>query len=176
MSRAFRAFIAAAVLLLAGGCGAAFNPPPRPAAVSHMNVANKQAHIDSAKATLKIFQASAQDLRTRDKPFDQQRLAEEVKRFIRLQVKPIVEDFEAGNTLQTRLEIAKLQLLSGLVYLELDEQWQLNKVLRDMERRYADQPDVFSAAIDRRDVGFGTIGDGMRSLEERRYGAARVRP
>jgi hypothetical protein len=35
-----------------------------------------------------------------------------------------------------------------------------------MERRYGDQPNVLNAAIDRNDVGFGTIGDGMRRLEE----------
>jgi hypothetical protein len=170
MTRFFLAVVTTAVLLVAGGCRPAFDPPPHPAKVSHMNVVKKKAHIDSAKSTLKIFRASAQDLRTRDKPDELETLSEEVERYIKLQVQPVVRDFEASNNLSTRLEIAKLQLLCGLVYLELDNaESNIYNLLQDMERRYGDQPDVLNAAIDRNDVGFDTISDGMRSLDEWRF-------
>jgi hypothetical protein len=168
MTRSFLAFVTTAVFLMVSGCGGvAFDPPPRPAVVSHMDVAKKQAQIDSVKSTLKVFRASAQDLRSREKPRELAQLTDQADRYIELQVQPIVEDFEAENNLKTRLEIAKLQLLCGLVYLELDNaEGNIYKLLRDMERRYGDQPNVLNAAIDRNDVGFGTIGDGMRRLEE----------
>jgi len=171
MTRSFLAFVTTAVFLMVSGCGgAAFDPPPRPAVVSHMDVAKKQAQIDSVKSTLKIFRASAQDLRSRAKPEELEQLTDQVDRYIKLQVQPIVEDFEVEKNLKTRLEIAKLQLLCGLVYLELDNaEENIYKLLRDMERRYGDQPNVLNAAIDRNDVGFGTIGDGMRTLEEWRF-------
>jgi hypothetical protein len=170
MNRSIRAYVATAVLLLAGGCNPAFDPPPRPAVVSHMNVVKKQAQIDNVKSTLKIFRASAQDLRGRAKPAEMAQLSDAAERYIDLQVQPLVEDFEVDNNPRTRLEMAKLQLLCGLVYLELDNaEWNIYKLLREMERQYGNQPDVLNAVIDRNDVGFGTISDGMRSLEEWRF-------
>lgn len=176
MVRFSRAFIAAAALVLAGGCVAAFDPQPQPAAVSHMNVAKKQAYIRGAESTLKIFHAAAMDLRSRGKPLAQQELAGEAKRYIKMQVKPIIADFEAGNNLETRLEIAKLQLLCGLVYLDLEEPWEALGMLREMERRYGDQPDLLNAEFERNDLGFATIGNGMRIIEERLPREAVVQP
>jgi len=170
MSRFLRTLVTTAVLFLACGCSATFDPPPHPAAVSHMGIVKKRAQIDTVKSTLKIFRATAQDLRSREKPKEMEQLTDEADRYIELQVQPIVADFEAKNSLATRLEVAKLQLLCGLVYLELDNaESNLYKLLRDMERRYGDQPDVLNAAIDRNDVGFATIGEGMQTLEEWRF-------
>ena len=167
MTRFFWASVTTTILLLAGGCSTAFDPPPHPAVVSHLKVVDKQAYIDSVKSTLKIFRASAQDLRIRNKSEELEQLSDVADRFIMLQVEPILGDFEADKNLATRLEIAKLQLLCGLVYLELDNaRWNIYKLLREMEHRYSDQPDVLYAAIDRNDVGFNTISDGMRSLDE----------
>lgn len=170
-----RSFIAVAVLALVGGCSAA-NPQPRPSAVSHMDVAQKKAYIHGAESTMKIFHAAALDLRSRGKFESQEELAGEVKRYVDLHVKPIVGDFEAGNSLDTRIEIAKLQLLCGVVYLELEDYWEALKLLREMEKRYGDQPDLLSATIDRSDIGFGTIEDGMRRLEEQLFSEAVVLP
>jgi len=169
MSRAFPV-IAAAVLVLTVGCSPGFYPLPHPAEVSHMDMATKQAHIDKVKATLKIFRASALDLRSRGKHQELEQLTRQADHYIKWQVQPILTDFEADNNLRTRLEIAKLQLLCGLVYLEMDNpEWRLYKLLSAMEKRYADQPDVLTTTIDYQDIGFGTISDGMRSLEEQRF-------
>lgn len=169
MHRALPALVA--VLLLAAGCSSpTFYPPPHPAEVSSMDVAAKQAHIAKVKETLKIFRASARDLRSRGKSRELQQLTEEADRYIAWQVRPIVNDFEADNDLRTRLEVAKLQLLTGLVYLEMaSPEWRLYKLLSAMEKRYADQPEILSASLDYHDIGFDTIGDGMRSLEEQRF-------
>jgi len=169
MIRAFRSFFTAALVVLAAGCsGAGFDIPLEPPAVSHMDVSLKQAQIASAKSTLKVFYGTALDLRQRGKPDARENLAAEFKRYIDVQVQPLVNDYEAASHLQTRLEIAQLQLLTGRVYLELQEHWEVYKLVRDMQRRYGDQPDVLNAAIDRTDIGFGTIADGIRGLEERR--------
>lgn len=164
MVRSSWAFIAAA-LVLAGGCAEPFDP--QPAVVSHMSVDKKQDYIRGAESTLKVFHAAAMDLHTRGKPIAQQELAGQVKRYIKMQVKPIIGDFEAGNNPETRLEIAKLQLLTGFVYLELEDPWAAVGVLQEMEQRYSDQPDVLSAHLDRNDLGFASIGEGMQDLEDR---------
>ena len=167
MTRYFRAIAATAVLLVASGCSTAFDPPPRPAVVSHMDVVHKQAYIANVKSTLKIFRASAQDLRLRGKPEELDRLSDEFELYVQMQVQPIAGDFEVDKNLGTRLDIAKLQLLCGLVYLELDNSaWNIHQLLGDMEQRYGNQPDVLNTAIDRNDVGFGSIREGMQKLDE----------
>ena len=85
-------------------------------------------------------------------------------------MQPLIRDFEADSNFTTRVELAKLQLLSGLVMLEMDNpEWKLYKWLRAMERRYADQPEVLNAVIDRNEFGYGTVSAGMRGLEEQRF-------
>jgi hypothetical protein len=174
MAKSSRTFVAAAVLLLSGSCAAPLDP--QPAAVSHMSVDKKQDYIRDAESTLKVFNAAAMDLHTRGKPIAQQELAREVKRYIKGQVKPIIVDFEAGNNLETRLEIAKLQLLCGFVYLELEDPWEAVGVLREMERRYGDQPDLLRADLERNDLGFASIAEGMRDLEDRLPREPEVQP
>lgn len=170
MNRVFWALAASALVLLACGCRPAFNPPPRPAQISHMDVATKLTRIDNVASTLKIFLDTGRDLRSRAKRQELRRLTAEADRYIELQVRPIIHDFEASANLTTRLEIAKLQLLTGLVYLELDNQeWKLYQWLSAMEHRYADQPDVLNATIDRTVFGYDTIAAGLRGLEERRF-------
>lgn len=170
-----RSFITLALLALTYGCSTA-TPRPSTSAVSHMDVTQKMAYIHGAESTMKVFHAAAMDLRSRGKLQSQEELAGEVKRYVDLHVEPIVDDFEASNSLDTRIEIAKLQLLCGVVYLELEDYWEALKLLREMENRYGDQPDVLSASIDRNDIGFGTIEDGMRRLEEQLFSEAVVIP
>ena len=166
--RIFRTLAAAGALLaLVGGCATTFTPSPRPAVVTPMNIAKKQEYIRGAKMILKNFQSAAIDLGSRRKPMARRELAGEVERYIALQVEPIVDDFEAGNNLETRLEIGKLQLLCALVYLELAEYREARQMLGEMNRRYGDSPDFLNAAIDRNDIGFGNLEDGMRNLKER---------
>lgn len=176
MRRFFRPFIAAIFALSVGGCSPGFDFQDRPASFSHLDVASKQAHIDSVRSTLKVFHATALDLRRRDRFQSRQSLAAEVDRYVELQVQPIINDFEAGTHLRTRLEIAQLQLLCARIYLELEDYRQVNALLKDMERRFGDQPDVLNATIDRQTIGYGSIAEGMRNLEERRVGDSRLRP
>jgi hypothetical protein len=161
-----RVFIAVVFVLT---CGCAPDPPPRPPVVSYLDVAQKQKYITLAMSTLKIFHEAAIDLRDRGKPSARRELAEEVDNYIATQVEPIVSDFEANNNLRTRLGVAELQLLSGLVYLELKEYEEVLVLLNNMKRRYGDNPEILNTAINSRYIGFKTIEDGMRILNQRLF-------
>lgn len=161
-----RVFIAL-VFIVVGGCATA--PPPPPAVVSYLDVPKKQAYIHGARSTLKIFHDTALDLRNRRKDPARQELAVEVDRYIEAQVEPIVGDFEANNNLATRLEVAELQLLCGLVYLELEEYHKARVLLDTMEKRYGNHPGLLSVSIDRGEMGFRNIGEGMKTLNERLF-------
>lgn len=155
------------VLVFALLCGCAPDPPRSPAVVSYLDVTKKQAYILNAMSTLKIFHEAAIDLRSRRKPMARKELAGEVEHYIDVQVKPIIRDFEANHNLKTRLQVAELQLLCGLVYLELKEYDEVLAFLNGMKRRYGDSPEILSAAIDRKYIGYRNIEEGMRALNER---------
>ena len=154
-----------AAALLAGGC-TGFNPPPRPAVVTHLDVTQKQAYIRSTESALKSFRAVAADLRSSHNLQAQADLRKEVNSFVKLRVEPIVDDFEASHHPETRLQVAELQLLSGQVYLALEQYWDAWLLLRDMQRRYGDQPALLNAGIDRQEFGYSNLGDGMRGLHK----------
>lgn len=158
----------AAILFLITGCGPRPDPP-RPAVVSHLDISQKKAFIDKTRSTLKTFHDTARDLRHRGDNRSRSELAGGAERYIETQVEPIVNDFEADNNLQTRIEVAELQLLCGMLYFELEKYWQAHLLLRDMERRYRDRPEVLHAALDPNEFGFRDIDDGIRSLGQRLY-------
>lgn len=155
------------VVLFALLWGCASNPPPPPAMLSYLDVAQKQAYIHNSMSTLKLFHEAALDLRTRGKPLARKELAGEVDHYVEMQVNPIIGDFEANNNLRTRLEVAELQLLCGLVYLELMEYREAMVLLNKMKKRYGDRPEILSAAVNSKYLRYRNIEDGMRILHER---------
>jgi hypothetical protein len=156
----------AVILFLVGGCSSALNSPSSPVTLSDLSLAQKQQYISKAMATLKIFRGTALDLPNRKQTLSRQEMGDEVQRYVKLQVDPILADAEAGAQPQTRLEVAKLQLLCAQVYLDLGKYMESWQCLRAMERRYSNQPDLLSAAIDPREYGFDNLGDGIRDLKK----------
>lgn len=161
-----RVFIVSVFALLSG---CASEPPPPPAVVSYLDIDQKQAYLQNAMETLKIFHDAAVDLRIRRKSVAREELAKEVDFYVKTQIDPIMRDFEANSHLETRLEVAELQLLCGLVYLELQEYKEVRSLLKNMKRRYGDNPEILSAAIDSRYIDFRNLEDGMRVLNARAW-------
>jgi hypothetical protein len=172
MPRIARAVALAAVLLLCAACGASFRPSPRPAPVSQLDIVRKQEYIGTTKATLKTFRATARDLRSRGRPVSLRELAERFDRYVALQVRPIVDDFEAQNNLATRMEIAKLQLLCGLTYAELAQPRRARDLLREMEAAWGGNPGMLGTPLDRGDVGVSSLDDGLQLLRRNLAGEA----
>jgi len=159
-----RIFIVSVFALL---WGCASDPPQRHAVVSYLNVSQKQEYIQGAMSTLKIFHAAAIDLRSRHKPLPRKELAEEVNHYIDVQVNPIIGDFEANHNLKTRLQVAELRLLCGMVYLELREYGEALRVIKSLNKHYGNSPEILKAAIDPKNIGSRNIEDGMRIVNER---------
>ncbi len=165
MSAALRMVAMILLLPILGGCIPEM--AARQATVSPLSIAKKKEYIRTSKATLKNFQTTAIDLRARGQLPAIGEFAKEVKNYISLQVEPILVDAAAVDDLQTRLEVAKLQLLCGLVYADLAEYREARLRLEEMMQRYGSHPDVLNAAIDRNDIGFATLASGMQDLRAR---------
>ncbi len=165
MGRCLRIVIVVFCATLAAGCAAPLGE--RSDASSHLPIGKKHEFILHSKATLKNFQNTAIDLRSRRKPQVLHEFAGEVKNYMEVQVEPIVIDSEAGQNLETRLEIAKLQLLAGMVYVELTEYRQARQLLEAMETRYGNQAEILTASLDRNDIGFASLEAGLQNMKER---------
>jgi hypothetical protein len=159
--------ILALVLLLAGGCASAPSPHNRVTVVSDMDASQKQAYIHQVTSTLKIFQASARDLRHRDSGRDLGDFAVEVDRFVGRQVSPIVADSEAEKDPRTRLQIAELQLVCALVYLDLAQPRRALALMQRMERRYGHDSELLRAPLEPGDTKFANLREGIRNLKQR---------
>lgn len=176
MTRYVRSLGAILFFAFCAGCGTVpFDPQPRAAAVAHLDIVRKQEYIQGTKATLKTFLVSARDLSSRDQHVSLRELADRFSRFVTLQVDPIVGDFEAENSLSTRLEIAKLQLLCGLAYYELGENRRARDLLEQMKQRYGGNAGIMGAPIDRSDIGVASLERGLELLEEKLVGTPRQR-
>jgi hypothetical protein len=151
--------------LFCAACSTAVEPQPRPASVGHMDIPQKEEYILRTKTTLKTFHATASDLRSRGLPGQLQELGENFDRYVALQVAPIVEDTEASSNLATRMEIAKLQLLCGLTYIELEDHLKVESLLRQLEK-HATDPGFISTPLDRGDLGVASIEEGLSRLRE----------
>jgi hypothetical protein len=171
MTRYARALAAVILAAFCAGCGTVpFDPQPRPASVAHLDIVRKQEYIHGTKATLKTFLVSARDLRSRDRDGSLRELADRFGHFVTLQVVPIVNDFDAENSLSTRLEIAKLQLLCGFIYCELGETRLAGELLEIMKQHYGSNPGILGVPLDRADIGVPSMESGLELLEERLAG------
>jgi hypothetical protein len=139
----------------------------KPAVVGHMDMSRKKDYILNNKETLKNFLVTAQDITTRQKPLVLQELSVEAKKYIEAYVDPIVADFEADKNLETRLEIAKLELLSGLLYAELSAYREARDSLSQMTKRYSKDSTFLNGSIDPNDIGYGSLDEGMQALKEK---------
>ena len=138
----------------------------RPAIVAHMDMAQKKLYIANVKGSLKGLLQSADDVSRRKKPQSMSQLRIEGDKFIRAYVVPILSDKEAMEGLDTRLEVAKLYLLTSRFYLETDASEQSRMYLSRLERSFGDNNIFMNAGFDRSDIGCGTLQEGVAELRK----------
>lgn len=143
------------------------SPPPRRETVSYLDLTAKQTYLRHTLATLKAFHRTACDLRTRPVSEAMKELHQETSRFIERQVRPATTDFEANYSGRTQLDVAQLELLCGLLYLELQDYPAALSALESMRTRYGDRPELLNAALDQRFIDFDNLAAGLAYLDNR---------
>lgn len=157
------------ILLFLAGCVPVDEPVSgrlevRPAIVAHMDMAQKKLYIANVKESLKGLLQSAEDVSRRKKPQSLTQLRIEGDKFIRAYVVPILSDKEALEGLETRLEVAKLYLLTSRFYLQTDAPEQSRMYLSRLEKTFGDNKIFMNASFDRSDVGCGSLQEGVSEL------------
>lgn len=160
-------------LLLSGCCACNRADWPEQPVLGHMNTAQKIQYLANAKQTLVNFRTTSVDLQNHqpprqpdEEPADCQREGFhcEVARYVEVYAMPILNDAEALQNLETRLEVAKVNLLSAYALYETGSHGQARSLLKMYDKRYRKDVSIETAMVDSRDMEFGTLGEAARNL------------
>lgn len=138
----------------------------RPAIVAHMDVSQKKLYIANVKESLKGLLQSAEDVARRKKPQSLTQLRVEGDKYVRAYVVPILGDKEATEEMDTRLEVAKLYLLTSRFYLQTEAPEQSRMYLSRLERGFGENNIFMNTSIDRSDIGCGSLQEGIDALRK----------
>ncbi len=163
-------------LLLLSGCSTCnrSNWPEQPV-LDHLSVKQKSQYLSRTKQTLVNFRATADHLhKHQPRPVEGEPLGYqreqfhcEVVRYVEVYVLPILEDTEALHNVETRLGVAKVNLLAAYALYETGGTGDARRLLKKYDQRYRSDVAIETAMIDRRDMEFDTLGEAARHLRAR---------
>jgi hypothetical protein len=170
-------FLASAVLILAlSGCCACNKADwPKAPVLGHMSVPQKKIYLENVRQNLKVFRLTAAELAIHQRmtPEEAQKPCAgmgfrcEVQKYIELYAMPIIQDAEAQENLETRLEVAKVTLLSAYVFEETGQDNRAMKFLKLFKKRYKKDASIQNAVVDPSEMGFSRLAEGAASLESK---------
>ncbi len=161
------------LILLMTGCGACNRSQwPQSPSLGHMDVSQKLAYMGNVKQNLTVFRTTLADIENHAPKLppeernacDDEQFSCEVYKYIEVYAKPIITDDSALTDLQTRLEVARINLLSALALYEIRQYSEARDLVRFFEKQYGEDPSVLNATIESREK-FSTFGEGLRSLK-----------
>lgn len=134
----------------------------------YRDIKKKKKYIRSTKKNLKLFALIADNANKREEATGSRKeLCREAKKYIEIYVKPILNDSEAIQHLETKLEIAKLHLLTVILYFDLALYNQAQDYLNLINRRYGNDLAFLGTTIDQTDIGFSTLAEGVKDLQKK---------
>jgi hypothetical protein len=169
-------FLVTAVLLLAvsGCCTCNRADWPQAPTIAHMSIAQKKIYLGHVGQNLAVFRRTSDEMekhRHAENPAEAQDACPgqdfrcEAEKYLELYAMPIINDAQAGENVETRLEVAKVTLLSAYVYYQTGQTGKASKLLHLFKKRYKRDAAVLSAVVDPGEMGFSRLSDGVRELE-----------
>ena len=173
MKKIFLLMVGVGVLMLSGCCACNRGDWPEQPVLDHMSTGQKMQYLANVKQALINFRTTAVDLQSHqpprpvdEEPADCQREGFhcEVIRYVEVYAMPILNDAEAMQNLETRLEVAKVNLLSAYALYETGSYGQARGMLKMYDKRYRKDIAIETAMVDSRDMEFATLGEAARNL------------
>ena len=141
---------------------------PNPIILTHADIKKKKAYIQNTKKIIKLFLLIADDTGKRKKILaTADDIGHEAMKYIEIYVKAIVNDSEAINHIETKLEITKLHLLTAILYFHIAQYDQAQNYLNLIHKRYGSDMALLDTTIDKMDVGYNTLSEGVKDLQDR---------
>lgn len=176
MKKTILLMVGLSLLLLSGCCVCNKADWPEQPVLDHMNTVQKTQYLASVKQTLINFRTTAVDLQGHQPPLQadeepagcqREGFHCEVARYVEVYAMPILNDPEALQNLETRLEVAKVNLLSAYALYETGNSGQARSLLKLYDKRYRKDVSIETAIVDSRDMEFATLGEAARNLRSK---------
>lgn len=162
---------------LSGCCACNKADWPQEPILGHMSVPQKKAYLKNVRQNLKVFRLTAKELDTHRRltpqeaqsPCEGQEFRCEVQKYIEVYAMPVIQDDEAREHVETRLEVAKVNLLSAYAYEETGQHRRARNLLRIFNKRYKTDPATQNAVVDPTEMGFSRLAEGASKLEAKLF-------
>ncbi|MBU0986347.1 MAG: hypothetical protein KKH68_03755 [Proteobacteria bacterium] len=138
-----------------------------PIILTRMDIKKKKAYIHNVKETLKLFRLIVGDTRTRGKTLSIDELSREAHKYMEVYVKPLINDSEANENSEIKIETAKLYLLCAFLYFDIAGYNKVTQYLKLIHTRYGKDSYLRRMRIDQKDIGFATLAEGVMELQKR---------
>jgi hypothetical protein len=140
-----------------------------------MNVSQKMLYMENVKQTLAVFRTAFNDIEdhasepSSDAPpsCEDKRFPCEVYKYVEIYAMPIISDQAAMSDPQTRLEVARINLLSAYALYESRHYGRARILLGLFEKQYGEDSAVLSTPVESEEVEFPTLGEGLKALKRK---------
>jgi len=140
---------------------------PKQIIPTNLDVQAKRENMRALKQTLIMYNKLIENIKLYHPKANLDAFANELDGYIRTYVKPVLGDYDLSKSTETSAEIAKLYLVISSLYYKIDNKKQTRKYIKLFQRRYGDNKDLFDLTLNSIDMGYSTLGEGIRDLEEK---------
>ena len=135
----------------------------------HVDIKVKQQYIKDTRHVLTLFHKVTLDTKIYHPQFNFQELSIEIDKYINTFVEPMLTDSDLYSSVETKVELAKLYLVIIALYLDIGDKWQAREYLESFHNRYEKDKHLYDMSVNSMDIGYFTLGEGIRELEKRLF-------
>jgi hypothetical protein len=127
----------------------------------------KVEYLRNVRNSLKSYHQVILDLKHYHYRYNFKDFAKEIDKYVETYVNDVLVDSDSNSGIDIKLEIAKIHLLVTSMYFDIGYNIKAVKYLQSFHDRYHSDTYLLEKTLNPRDIGYSTLGQGMRILEER---------
>jgi hypothetical protein len=137
---------------------------PKQIIPTNINVQAKRENMRDVEHTLLLYHNLIDNIKIYHPKSNLNSFADELHKYIKTYVEPVLSDYDLSKNSETSAEIAKMYLIITSLYYKIDEEKHARKYIKLFQRRYGDNKDFFDLTLNSTDIGYSTLGEGMTEL------------
>ena len=131
--------------------------------------AAKLDYLRNVKDMLKYYHEVVVDLRYYHKRHNFKELTHMIDRYVETYVDDILLDADSPGNIDMEIETAKIHLIVIALYFDIGYQIKAVKYLESFHDRYHADRYLLEKTLNPRDIGYSSLGQGMKVMEERAH-------
>lgn len=140
---------------------------PKQTIPTNIDIRAKRQHMQNLQSTLLLYNALIENIKLYHPNSNLDTMATELDSYINTYVEPLLIDYDLTKSNETSSEIAKLYLIIASLYYKLDDKQQVRKYIGHFQTRYGENKDYFDLTLNSTNLGYSTLGEGIRELAEK---------